>query len=175
MVGTRSPSQGWASTPRRSLPTFTTVDHHYHREKNRWMLGIEKLASLGFPVRDDISKIYGVDLRKLIIDYCFCSFFLAAGFPNSDNDNPKSVVWAMLALQHCKYLIRSAPKSGDNGLQGLAEGPRKSWEHPTFAAVCGLTHWHMPWPTMTTYCTALMTALLYELEWSMFHALLFPE
>ena len=81
MVGTRSPSQGWASTPRRSLPTFTTVDHHYHREKNRWMLGVEKLASLGFPVRDDISKIYGVDLRKLIIDYILLLHFFGSWFP----------------------------------------------------------------------------------------------
>lgn len=47
--------------PFRSLPTFTTVDHHYHRLLDRWLTGVEKLCALGFPARDDIAQVYNVD------------------------------------------------------------------------------------------------------------------
>ena len=46
----------------RSLPTFTTVDMLYHRQKCRWMLGVEKLASLGFPMSSDIAELLEVAL-----------------------------------------------------------------------------------------------------------------
>lgn len=47
----------------RTLPTLTTVDRQWNRLKQRWLLGIEKLANMGFPVNQAIASAYGVELR----------------------------------------------------------------------------------------------------------------
>ena len=47
--------------PIRSLPTFTTADHVWHRQKKRWMTAREKPAALGFPATPSISEIYKVE------------------------------------------------------------------------------------------------------------------
>ena len=45
------------------LPTFTTVDYIWKRDKKRWLTGLEKLTALGFAATPAISKAYGVVAR----------------------------------------------------------------------------------------------------------------
>jgi hypothetical protein len=47
--------------PARTLPTYTTVDTIWSRSRKRWLLGVEKLASLGFAATDDIAKKYNIE------------------------------------------------------------------------------------------------------------------
>ena len=54
----------------RTLPTYTTVDHLWNRELKRWMLPVEKLASLGFPVTEGVAKVYGVVAWLEILPLC---------------------------------------------------------------------------------------------------------
>lgn len=47
----------------RSVPTFTTRDHCYHRTKQRWMTGVEKLSALGFPCTETVASTYRVETQ----------------------------------------------------------------------------------------------------------------
>lgn len=47
----------------RSLPAYTTVDTLFSRSKQRWLLAVEKLASLGYPVTKEVAEVYGTDAR----------------------------------------------------------------------------------------------------------------
>lgn len=44
----------------RTVSTFTTVDMLWSRQEERWLSGVEKLASLGFAVLPEIAEKYGV-------------------------------------------------------------------------------------------------------------------
>ena len=50
--------------PGRTLPTFTTRDHHFHRNLKRWLTGLEKFTALGFPTIAEIAQIYKQERAK---------------------------------------------------------------------------------------------------------------
>ena len=60
-----------APFPGRTLPTFTTRDHQFHRNLKRWLSGLEKLTALGFPTIPEIANIYKQERVKEYQMYMF--------------------------------------------------------------------------------------------------------